>query len=146
MSGNSEQCKGGEENTPEPNSFLSDILIDVRRQTSESLERTSLGRSIKKLHGFYSKVYDYNLILYSGEELHLNLEKNYPHWNEDRLITNGFEFKQFKFRKKFSLKGFPDPIARNALNTLNANDEIATELYQHFQQCKPKGNFPKKYT
>ena len=48
MSGNSEQCEGGEENTPEPNSFLSDIPIDVRRQTSESLERTSLGRSIKQ--------------------------------------------------------------------------------------------------
>ena len=79
----------------------------------------------------------------SGEELHLNLEKNYPHWNEDRLITNGFEFKQFKFRKKFSLKGFPDPIARDALNNLNASDKIARELYQHFQQCKPKGNFSK---
>ena len=47
MSENSEQIEGGEENAPEPNSFLSDILIDVRRQTSESLERTSLGKSIK---------------------------------------------------------------------------------------------------
>ena len=47
MSGNSEQCEGGEENTPEPNFFISDIFVDVRRQTSESLERTSLGISIK---------------------------------------------------------------------------------------------------
>ena len=47
MSGNSEQCEGGEENPPESNFFLSDIFVDVRRQTSESLERTSLGRSIK---------------------------------------------------------------------------------------------------
>ena len=55
MSGNSEQCEGGEENTLEPNSFLSDIFVDVRRQTSESLERTSLGKSIKTSMGSIQK-------------------------------------------------------------------------------------------
>ena len=29
---------------PDPNNFLSEIFIDVRRQTSESLEKTSLGK------------------------------------------------------------------------------------------------------
>ena len=105
-------------------------------------------RMMMRVYGFFSKLHDWNIISScmhsSGKELHLNLEKNYPHWNEDRLITNGFEFKQFKFRKKFSLKGFPDTIARDTLNTLNANDEIARELYQHFQQCKPKGNYLKR--
>ena len=47
MLGNVEELEEGEENSPEQHSFLNDISIDVRRQTSESLERTSLGRFLK---------------------------------------------------------------------------------------------------
>ena len=90
-----------------------------------------------KFHDFYLLKY----LVYLGEELHLNLENNYPHWMEDRLITNNFEFKRFKFKKDFSLEGFPDPKAREIIMNLNAKDESARKLYEQFQQCNPKGEF-----
>ena len=55
------------------------------------------------------------------------------------MITNDFEFKQFKFKKELNLKGFPDPISREALNNLNETDTTAKNLYQKFQKADVKG-------
>ena len=81
------------------------------------------------------------MLLPEGKELHLNLEKNYPQWNEDTLITNGFEFKRFKFKKEVSLKGFPDTSARETFNNLNNRDYTAKKQYKEFQQSNAKGKF-----
>ena len=55
------------------------------------------------------------------------------------MITNDFEFKQFKFKKELNLKGFPDSSSRETLNNLNVTDSSAKDLYTQFQKANVKG-------